>query len=179
MTNKYIGIEFFEKNRDHSSRVIHDMRKGQAAYKAFIRPKQMTFGVVSSGSTSPIQTAVVRNVGYKDLPIGSVKSVGQFRVTHDAPAVLKPRESFEIAVAFMPVSQGFLSGGIYINTGNAQGDEFIELIGYGQGEGPTPDLPYISISDGVIEELPFMSVSYHPSSLDFGEVEIDLSGSGD
>lgn len=162
----YVPIEVFKKNRDWSSRVIHDMHHWQRPYSADVTPSKMTFGSVAMGTLSAAQTGTVRNTGYRPLRILSITAVGEFLVTHDAPLVLYPGETFDLSVIFKPQRTGLCSGGVYIDTGDAAGKEFIEFMGFG-GEGSvTPELPTLSISDGVLEdydvpepELPTLSIA--------------------
>ena len=154
-TDKYVPVDWFRQNRDWSSRVIHDMHHWQRPYSADVVPNKMTFGSVAIGSRSAAQTGTVRNTGYRPLPILAITAVGAFVVTHDAPLILEPDQTFSLSVIFKPEHVGLCSGGVYIDTGDAAGKEFIEFLGYGLGGGtPTPDKnPTISISNGVIEAV--------------------------
>lgn len=153
----YLPLHVFERGQDWSSRVIHDMHRHRRPYKADALPEQMTFGTVPVGSMSAAQTGIVRNDGYRPLRIHAVVSVGSYLVTHNAPTELMPGESFEMSVIFKPDHGGLSSGGVYIDTGNAAGKEFIKFIGFGSGVAPDPDpdpevLPRLSISDGLLED---------------------------
>lgn len=171
--DKYVPVGWFRRNRDWSSRVIHDMHHCQRPYSADVTPTKMTFGSVTVGSMSAAQTGTVRNTGYRPLRILDITPVGEFLVTHDAPLVLQPGETFSISVIFNPQHVGLCSGGVYIDTGNAAGKEFIEFIGYGlEKDKPDPDddvtNPTISIGDAIIEDYTAApSVTASVSSLIF------------
>lgn len=165
--DKYVSVDWFRRNRDWSSRVIHDMHHWQRPYSADVKPSKMTFRSVVVGGMSAAQTGTVRNTGYRPLRILAITPVGEFLVTHKAPLVLQPGETFSISVIFNPQHVGLCSGGVYIDTGDAAGKEFIEFLGYGlDGDTPPgPDTdPTISISDGVLEDYgvetdPTLSIS--------------------
>lgn len=126
----------------HSSRVIHSQRRRQPAYDGSVNPAVLFFGSIGVGSESSTQTAVVTNVGYRPLPILSVTGVGDFAVNTDCPAVLAPGETCSVSAKFVPRTGGAASGGIYVNTGDAAGTEFVSLMGVGIAEeipDPTAD----------------------------------------
>lgn len=144
--NKFIPVEYFEGQKDWSSRVIHDRPYIQRPYEVDVSPRDMTFGSVKVGEKSAKQIITVTNMGFKDLPIAAVRGVGDFTVTHNAPAILLRDGSFQITVEFVPARKGMATGGVYVDTGDAAGTEFTTFIGLGTGEGsvdpsdPEPDL---------------------------------------
>lgn len=176
--DKYVSVDWFRQNRDWSSRVIHDMHHWQRPYSADVKPSKMTFGSVVVGGMSAAQTGTVRNTGYCPLCILAITPVGEFLVTHNAPLVLQPGETFSISVIFNPQHVGLCSGGVYIDTGDAAGKEFIEFLGYGlDGDTPPgPDTdPTISISNGVLEDYGVEtapSVTASTTSMIFGETVV-------
>lgn len=145
-----------ERFNHHSSRVYD--RDCQRAYDAEVNPPQLYFGTIDTGETSPVQSITVTNVGYRTLPILSVQAVGDFVVTSEAPASIEPGESFRIMVMFVPVRGGATSGGVYVDTGDAAGKEFVMLMGAGTGDG------------GV---TPGNDFTLSPTSLAFGSVAVD------
>lgn len=176
--DKYVSVDWFRKNRDWSSRVIHDMHHWQRPYSADVTPSKMTFGSVVVGSVSVAQTGMVRNIGYRPLRILAITTVGEFLVTHDAPLVLQPGETFNLSVIFKPQHVGLCSGGVYIDTGDAAGKELIEFLGYGlDGDGDGDEdggagevNPTISVSDAKIEDYSAPSVTASVASLAFDTI---------
>lgn len=167
----YIPLDWFRENRDWSSRVIHDMHPWQKPFKGSVTPTRMTFGSVKVGEQSAAQTATFRNVGYRPLVISSIIPVGEFLVTYDLPEVLQPGAMFTISVIFNPTSVGLKTGGVYINSGDAAGTEFVEFLGFGEsGTDPSPgNKPTITITDGVIEDYTVdEGVSSDVSTMAFG-----------
>lgn len=173
--DKYVSVDWFRVNRNWSSRVIHNMHPWQRPYKGVVTPSKMTFGTIKVGDQSATQTGTFRNVGYRPLKIESITAVGEFLVTHDAPLVVEPGATFSLSVIFNPQSVGLKSGGVYINTGDAAGTEFIEFLGYGGndgggGSGPGTK-PTITITDGIIEDYEVEGeVVPSPTSLSFGSI---------
>lgn len=179
MNNKpFRPVSSFGSLYDHSSRLIHDMRNHQRAYSASVVPSQMTFGVIAVGSTSSAQTATITNTGYRALPILSVIGVGDYLISDSAPAVLQAGHSFEIIVQFKPTHNGLATGGVYINTGDAAGSEFIAFNGFGSGSGSGGGLPVISIMPGSVIEVTDggggggESVTIVPSTFSFGSIDV-------
>jgi hypothetical protein len=178
----YIPIDAYSPNRDASSRVIHDMHRDEYPYDADVTPSKMTFGTLMVDELSTSQTGTVRNTGYRPLNIVDITPVGAFIVSHNAPATLEPDETFELNVTFKPKNVGLNTGGVYIDTGDARGKEFIEFIGYGATNSPEPQAETLSILDGVIDESDpdpdpepqVMAASITPESLDFGDIEVNL-----
>lgn len=151
---KYRPVTDFPVCRDWSTRVIHDQWKTVPPYRGSVSPVLMTFGSIAVGNQSATQHGTITNTGSRPLRVLSITSVGEFLVTHNCPPVLMPGEVCDVAVVFAPQRGGNAQGGIYVNTGNARGTEFIELMGYGTvnggGDGGSTKLPTLSISRGVV-----------------------------
>ena len=176
----YTSIEDYrEKDMDRSSRRIRDMPYGRRKEDGALGPSEMNFGTVDIYDVSPAQTAVLHNKGYDDLPINGMSVVGDFLVTTDCGSSLKPGEMCNIAVQFNPKRGGILTGGIYVNTGDAAGTEFIKLRGSGElsdvpvdpidpplptDDGGATTLPVISISNGVLETRSGVAPSFNVPS---------------
>lgn len=158
-------LDFIKSNpiSNHSSRVIGNW-DNRPRYKGTVSPSVMTYGAQSLNSQSALQTAVVTNVGAFGLPIESITSVGDWIVSNNCPAVLQPGETCQISAVFNPKRAGLHTGGIYVNTGDAAGTEFVELMGVGQGSAVVPPVyPTLSISDGVILPLGSSIIAAYPS----------------
>lgn len=133
----YEPLEYFRQNdSDRSSRRIRDMPYGKRGETGMIRPSEMNFGTVVVDTVSPPQTVLITNTGYEYLPINNVSVVGDFLIEGDYPSSLAPDQIYEMTVSFTPKREGIITGGIYFDTGNAAGDEFVKLEGTG---GPLPD----------------------------------------
>lgn len=165
-------LDFIQSNplSNHSSRVIGN-HVGKPRYKGSVLPSAMVFGMQTVNSQSATQTGVVTNVGTFALPIRAITGVGDWIVTNNCPAVLQPGESCQISVVFRPSRSGLITGGVYVDTGDAGGTEFIQLMGTGAGVAPPPPepaLPTLSISDGTISVLGSAIIAAYPS----GSVEL-------
>ena len=177
----YVDVGQFKPFRAWSSRVIHDHGLERKAYKGQVLPDIMTFGSIALGSVSASQSVVVTNVGFRPLPIVDVVGVGDFIVTTNCPigGNLPPGEACIVSVTFAPKRLGSQSGGVYVNTGNAAGTEFVQLLGSGiDGVGPGDGIT-ISISDATIESVGTggANLSLSPLSLAFGNVELGSDSS--
>lgn len=159
-------LDFIQSNPllNNSSRVVNDW-KIKPRYKGSVLPSAMTFGMQTVNSQSAMQTGVVTNIGAFPLPIRSIVGVGDWIVTNNCPAVLQPGQSCEIAVVFNPSRAGLLTGGVYVDTGDAGGTEFIQLMGTGAGVvvPPGPVTPTLSISDGTISALGSATLVAYPA----------------
>ena len=151
---EYRPIEDFPIYRDWSSRVIHDQWQRNPPYRGSVSPTLMTFGSIDVGKQSATQHGTITNTGSRPLRVLSITSVGEFLVTHNCPPVLERGGVVDIAVVFSPQRGGQAQGGIYVNTGDARGTEFIELLGFGVGSGGGggTTLPSLSISNGILED---------------------------
>lgn len=115
----------------HSSRVIRDASLGLDNQRASVLPDDLYFGSVSVGQQSTIQSSIVKNEGSGPLTIKDITHVGDFSVTHDCPDVLAPGAYCTLSAMFTPQRAGFADGGIYVDTGDAKGMEFVRLSGAG------------------------------------------------
>lgn len=146
--------QFIQSNplSHHSSRVINSWQN-KPRYKGSVFPTIMTFGMQTLNSQSAMQTGVVTNVGTFPLPIKAITGVGDWIVTNNCPAVLQPGQSCQISAVFNPSRAGLVTGGIYVDTGDSGGTEFIQLSGVGSGIAAPPAASALSISDGTISAL--------------------------
>jgi len=101
------------------------------AFDLGVYPDSLNFPDTSVGESSVAQTILLTNTGYDDLEIFDIRTVGDFSTATPFPLLIGPGEYAAIYVTFSPLAAGSLSGGVYINTGDAAGEEFIELSGSG------------------------------------------------
>ena len=188
MNKSFIPFIDFIRNSPlghHSSRVIRS-NDDLGLYKATVLPSKMYFGTQTPNSTSAVQTGVITNVGKMALPIKAIIGVGDWVVSSNCPAILAPGQSAEISIAFAPKQSGPQTGGVYVDTGDAGGTEFIQLFGVGAGtvivDPPDPEiLPTLSISDGAISILGSAIMTAYPSgtvelaTYTFGDTELGTS----
>lgn len=153
---------FQETDHDRSSRRIRDMPFGRRKEKGVLSPAEMNFGTIDIDGLSAAQTATLTNTGYDSLPIARITAVGDFTITSDCPAHLAPGESCSVVINFNPKREGIITGGLYVDTGDAAGTEFIKLRGTGElGEIVDPEP-----GSGAI-------ASFAPASVAFGNQEIN------
>lgn len=151
----YLGLKYYEFADQYSSRIINP-RKWPKGELGMIYPNEFTFGTVSVGNASNQQTAILKNEGLQPLPIKSITVVGDYLVETDAPieGYLDVGKTTQIKITFVPKRSGLLTGGVYIDTGDAAGQEFISMMGYGTGGSST-------------------GITATPTSLSFGSVAIN------
>lgn len=155
-------LDFRERDRDRSSRRIRDMPHGKRDQSGIIGPAEMNFGTVSIDGMSSSQTAVVMNTGYDELPIKGISAVGDFLIQSNCPSSLAPGQTCEVVINFNPKREGIITGGVYLDTGDAAGTEFIKLRGTGE------------LGDVDPEPQPGgAAASFSVSSLAFGNQEIN------
>lgn len=157
--------QFKERDRDRSSRRIRDMPWGKREEAGIIGPAEMNFGTVGINGMSASQTAVVMNTGYGDLPIKGISAVGDFLIQSNCPSSLAPGEACEIVINFNPKREGIITGGVYLDTGDAAGTEFVKLRGTGELSDIPPD------PDPEDEAI----ASYSRSTVAFGNVPINTN----
>lgn len=152
---------FREVDHDRSSRRIRDMPFGRRKEKGQLSPAEMSFGTIEIDGLSAAQTATLTNMGYDSLPITKIVAVGDFTITSDCPPHLAPGESCSVVINFNPKREGIITGGLYVDTGDAAGTEFIKLRGTGELGEVDP-----GGGDGAV-------ASFAPGTLAFGNQEIN------
>ena len=166
----YLPVTYFrERDNDRSSRRIRDMPYGKRAQSGMIGPAEVNFGTVAIDGMSAPHTATVVNTGYDDLPIKNITVVGDFLIQSNCPSSLAPGESCEVVIHFNPRRKGIITGGVYLDTGDSAGTEFVKLRGTGElGDvkpDPDPD-PDPDPSDGAI-------ATFSRSTVAFGTVPVN------
>src|SRR6218665_1940622 len=128
----YVPLDdFTELDDNQSSEPIHNYPADKAEYKLSVYPPELTFAETRIGKMSSTVALVLINSGYAPLTIENVEVVGDFMMVGTFPASLVPDEVAGILVRFKPKTSGVISGGVYIDTGNAAGREFVRLVGTG------------------------------------------------
>lgn len=159
-------VDFRHRDRDRSSRRIRDMPYGKRDEAGIIGPSEMNFGTVAIDGMSAPQTAVVMNTGYEDLKIKNISAVGDFLIQSNCPSSLAPGETCEVVINFNPKREGIITGGVYLDTGDAAGTEFVKLRGTGElGDiDPNPEPGNGAVASYSRTSVPFGSVPINTNS---------------
>jgi hypothetical protein len=130
-TDVYIPIDYFRKvDQDHSSARIRDMPHGKPRESLAIYPAEIIFPTTEVGHASPPYPVIITNNGYDVLVISGMKIVGDFIFSGNIQSI-NPGEQASIMISFTPQRDGAVTGGLYINTGDAAGAEFLPFSGSG------------------------------------------------
>lgn len=128
----YLTIESFrDEDYDSSSRRIRDGSSERFKHRLSLHPATLVFPSTTVGQISAAQTLILVNTGYGTLDITGISVVGRFTLASAAVTRIRPGEVKEIQITFSPLHTGAVTGGVYINSGNAAGQEFIPLSGTG------------------------------------------------
>lgn len=123
--------QFTDLNDEQSSESVHNYPADKAEFMLNVFPDTLEFTDTKVGDNSSPVPLVLINVGYSALVIANVEVVGPFELVSSYPQELQPDQVMSILVRFVPKFKGPTTGGIYIETGNAAGREFIKLTGVG------------------------------------------------
>jgi hypothetical protein len=102
---------------------------GRGRYALSIFPTSLIFQEIVAGEESDPQTVVLVNSGFQDLTINSISVVGDFALVGTMPTQINAGSHAAIQVKYTPHTVGSHTGGIYVDTGDAKGAEFITLSG--------------------------------------------------
>lgn len=123
--------QFTNLNDEQSSEPIHNYPADKAEYMLNVFPDTLEFANTKVGDNSSPVPVVLINTGYSPLIIVSAEVVGPFELVSAVPQELQPDQAISLLVRFTPKWKGPSTGGLYIETGNAAGREFIKLTGVG------------------------------------------------
>lgn len=123
--------QFTNLNDEQSSEPIHNYPADKAEYMLSLFPSTLEFADTKVGGNSSPAPVVLINTGYSPIIIADVQVVGPFELVSSYPQILQPDQAISISVRFTPKVKGPATGGIYLETGNAAGNEFIKLTGNG------------------------------------------------
>jgi hypothetical protein len=102
-----------------------------AAPTASVSPTSLQYNMQAVGSTSPVQTVLLRNMGSSALSLLSTTTSKDFAQTNDCGSSLAAASSCAFAVSFMPTAAGTRSGSIQIRDDAAGSPHLILLNGDG------------------------------------------------
>lgn len=123
--------QFTVLNDEQSSESVHNYPADKAEYMLSVFPSILEFTDTRVGlNSSPIPLVLI-NTGYSPIVIAGVTVVGSYELVSEWPQTLEPDQAVSISIRFVPKFKGSNSGGVYIETGNAAGSEFISLTGHG------------------------------------------------
>lgn len=123
--------QFTNLNDEQSSESVHNYPADKAEYMLSLFPTTLEFANTRVGQYSSPIPMVLINSGYSAIVIAGVTVVGSFELVGEWPQTLEPDQAVSISIRFAPKFKGTNTGGVYIETGNAAGSEFISLSGYG------------------------------------------------
>ncbi len=137
--SEFIPLDTFDTNCKPDCDSLYNNRR---AYEIKLSDERLIFDAIPAGELSPIKKVRITNVGYEPLRIKSLTVVGDFIAAMDYQGKLYPGKYYEVAIQFLPSFNGRKTGGLYIDSGDAAGPEFIMLAGYG-GDANDPDVQAI------------------------------------
>ena len=127
-----------DEDQDYSSRRIRDMPHGKRRSDIQFSVTSLTFEDTEKDDVSASQTVVITNTGYDRVDIIRTTLTTDYVLRSPVPEYVLPGETVTVSVAFRPVGLGIRRGSLYIDTGDAAGDEQIALNGVGVENGEAP-----------------------------------------
>ena len=124
-----MGIHTSLDSADTADGDVAPAEGGKAEYDLEIYPASLVYPDTKVGNTSIALTVMLTNKGYETLPINSITAVGDFSLVPGWATEVLAGETIDVQVKFVPQGRGALTGGLYIDTGDAAGQEFISLSG--------------------------------------------------
>lgn len=130
MLNVYRPISDFkdELSLDSSSLALRNFPTDRYALCLGIYPETLIFTDILIDTESYQQTILIRNIGIEKVIIDNLIIVGNFIIKSDLPTLIEPNDTFEVSIAFKPISIIEATGGLYIDA-NTNGDRFIKFTG--------------------------------------------------
>ena len=98
-----------------------------------VSPMSITFANTLIGTTSPVKTITVKNIGTAAISIGSIAAVGQYGATSTCGASLAAGASCAVQVTFTPTGSGTIEGGVSIVSSDPANPVTIGLKGTSTG----------------------------------------------
>ena len=172
----YQPLEDFQTtDADRTSRRIRDMPYGKQQQSLVVFPESLSFSVSGIGQATPPQTVLLKNTGYQVLAISEVSVVGDFELVGEAPTEIGIDEIISIQVRCRPSVASDVTGGIYIDTGNAGGAEFVPLSGSGTGELVDPVITEFGQDLLLLEDVAALQTLIGFDSADYQPLDADLT----
>lgn len=98
-----------------------------------LNPDFLQYSLQTSGSTSPAQTTLLRNMGSAPLSISSITASGDFAETDNCGAGVTAAGTCTLSITFTPTAAGIRTGYISIQDDAAGSPHLINLSGSGSG----------------------------------------------
>jgi hypothetical protein len=128
----YLPLDHFKAtDDDYSTSRIRDMPYGKVREALTLVPSSMNFNSMVLNRISPPETLKLSNVGYDEVPIQTIYTVGDFILDSSGIKSVDIGETISLYVSFYPKIQGLVTGGVYINAPSALGSKFATLTGSG------------------------------------------------
>lgn len=171
----FLDVTQFDEHWEHSSRKDDCLGLDALGHwpvletpgKGSVFPTEVHFGDTTVNANSAYHTVTLQNDGPGVMQVRNVRVVGDFTMALEQPneLTLQPGETIAVLVYFRPREKGARTGGLYFDTGDAAGEEFVQLFGSGladsdNGGGTDPDPD------------PTGTVSLSPTTLAFGAVDV-------
>jgi hypothetical protein len=103
-----------------------------------VSPRNLAFGNVNVGATSPPQNVTLTNTGGTVLNVTSVVPTGDFGQTNNCIPSVPAGASCTIAVTFTPTDGGARTGTLTISDSDPGSPQMVSLSGFGAGVGLSP-----------------------------------------
>ena len=103
-----------------------------------VSPRNLAFGNVNVGATSPPQNVMLTNTGSTVLNVTSVVPTGDFAQTNNCVPSVPAAASCTIAVTFSPTDGGTRTGILTITNSDPSSPQTVGLSGFGVGVGLSP-----------------------------------------
>lgn len=130
----YVGIEGFDETQfRHSSRHITDYAHQTTLFDVTALPNELLFEETPVSSYSECKQVILKNTGIKNFKIDEIIITGDFEIEQigNEDLLLKKGEYLVFSVKFIPKTVGETIGGIYFQTKDTTGTDFIKLKGTG------------------------------------------------
>ena len=104
-----------------------------ATYTLTVSPTSLSFGNVTTGTSSPAQSVTVTNTGNSSVTVSSItpSGAGYSLSGGGAPVTLTPSQNLALSVTFDPAAAGSVSGSISIASNATGSPAVINLSGTG------------------------------------------------
>lgn len=133
---EYLPLEHFRvHDYDQSSYPVRDFPRGKSKLEARLLPNSVSFPATMIDTPSASYPVIVMNTGYEQLTVLGLSTTGPFSVRNARAFSLAPGDWRSIDVTFRPTHEGEVSGSLYVDTGDAAGEELVTLYGKGASEG--------------------------------------------
>ena len=100
-------------------------------FGATLTPTKLAFGAQLVGTTSPLKTATLTNLGTSMLDIFSIETAGEFEESNACPSSLAPGANCAIDVTFKPAAKGSQTSKLLVSDSAPNSPQTVSLSGAG------------------------------------------------